>query len=107
MANFQSICFRAGREHRANSQIIGAILLCHHRLLYRLGGDADHLVRPQLGPHIPGFHIALPNMHAIRIYCQGNLHIVIDDERNLIASAQFFDFFGFFQKMLLIQFLLP
>ena len=46
-------------------------------------------------------------MNAIRIHLYGNLHIIVDDKRNVIFSAEFLQIFGFLQKMLLVQFFLP
>ena len=69
-----------------------------------MGGNADDLVRPQLGPDV---HIVLPHMNAVGVHGLGDIHIVIDNEGNVPLPAQCLKFSGFFQKFFLRQRFFP
>ena len=79
------------------------MLFCEKRLLHRLAGNADDLIRPQLFSHFSCFHIALSHMDAVRIHRQGNVHVVIDHKRDMILPAELFDLFCLFEESLLVQ----
>ena len=77
------------------------------RLLYGLGGNADDFVRAQLFADIQCLHVALAHVDPIGIHGQGDVHIVIDQERDAALSAQSLELFCLLQEGPFFQLLFP
>ena len=107
MAHIVRVVFGACRKYRADPEIVRAALLGQDGLLHSLGGHADDLVGTELLPDIAGFHVALPHVDAVRVHLEGDLHVVVDDERNMVPAAEFLELYSFFQEGSVVQMLLP
>ena len=85
--NLPRIRLGSGGEHSSHAEIIHSVLPGLYRLLRRSGGNADDLSRPKPSSGLFCLHILLAHMHAVRIEPKRQLHIIVDDERHMIAPA--------------------
>ena len=103
MSHFRCIIFRTGWECRTNSKIIGASLLSKKCLLYGSGRNSYNLVLSKFCPDITCLHVILSYMNTICTNFQCKFHVIIQNKRYMIFGAQFFQFFCFLKKCIMVQ----
>ena len=103
IAHIVGVVLRAGREHRADAEVIRAVLFGQDGLLHGLGGDAQNLVRAQNRADVLRLHIALADMHAVCVHLAGDLDVVIHKERHTALAAERLQLLRFLEELPLLQ----
>ena len=70
-----------------------------------MGRNADHHAVAHALAHLGGFHVALADVHALGMALDGDVHIVVDEQRHAVTLAQGVDLHGFVQEIGIAQML--
>ena len=70
-----------------------------------MDGHADHHAVSDTAAHLRGSHVLLPDVHAVGAAGDGDVHIVVDEERHAVTPAQSGNFLRLREKRLLVQLL--
>ena len=67
--------------------------------------DTDHHVVADLFAHLRRGHVLLPDVHALGTAGDGDIYIVVDEQRHAVALAQRRDLLRLFEEILVAKLL--
>ena len=97
----------AGGKDSPHTQVVCPGGLGPEGLFYAVGGYAQNPVGTQLGPGLSGLQVLLPHMDPVRSDLQGQVHIIVDDQGDLVAPAKLLQLPGLLQKSGMGEVFLP
>ena len=77
-----------GGKGCADAEIIRAVGYGQPGLLHRVGRHAKEHIGADFGPDISCGHVLLPDVDAVRMALDGDVHVIVDDEGDAIAAAE-------------------
>ena len=77
-----------GGKGCADAEIIRAVGYGQPGLLHRVGRHAKEHIGADFGPDIGCGHVLLPDVDAVRMALDGDVHVIVDDEGDAIAAAE-------------------
>ena len=96
-----------GGKHGPAAQIVGPVRKSLFGLRHIVGRHADDLVRAQQAAGLGGAQVVLPHMYAVRTAQLCQRDIVIEDERDMVRSAEGGNCFCLGQHIGVVQVFFP